>query len=595
MEMYNSPVAGIRIPYPQGWVYYEEVEGVIFSDNQDALDTIDLKTAPLLFVFAGTPDRITRNLGEATSAQELLDLGLESLCGGECELGASEPRMFGETPGLMVAISWQDASSQLNVRGYMIAALSDDVAGIGLAASSVNNWPLYGPHLEAMLAGLKLFPPQLPEPVERGAIAAGTTVEGTLPVGGKEIWTFEAKGGEYVTIALEAVNQEELDTYLELYDRERHTGEGNPLASDDDSGGNTNSLIADFPVEAAGTYYIHVSSYSGHGDYRLTLTIAAAPAGGGQLNYGAKARGTLPGRGRHTWMFNGREGDEVSLAMNRVEGKIDPYLELYSPDGELLIADDDGGGEFDALIEYYVLPASGEYRVIASDVAGEPGSYELTLKRAQLEIRGRLSYDQPAEAMLGAGERHHWQFEGQQGDFVTISMLPTGKWWDTYLELFAPSGERLAGDDDSGTESSSAILEFELPATGIYRVLARGYEAGDTGTYRIIVERVELKIQGLLSRGQTVTATLEANARHHWQLEGKEGEAVTITMHSPGGEIDPYLELFAPGGRLLATDDDSGGGSNAEIYYTLPQSGTYRIVARSYNPAGAGTYQLSVK
>ncbi|MCX7682479.1 MAG: PPC domain-containing protein [Anaerolineae bacterium] len=595
MELYTSKVAGIRIPYPQGWVYYEEAEGVIFSDSQNALDAMDLTTSPLLIVFAGTPERIGDSFNGATSAQELLENGVEGLCQDECTVGTSEPRMFGETPGLMAEISWLDPATETRIQGYVISAFSDDVASIGVGLSSADNWPTYGPSLEAMLRGLELFPPELPEPIARGAISPGSTVEGTLPVGGIEVWSFEARAGEYVTILLEAADPAALDTYLELYDEQGQTGEGYPIASDDDSGGETDAMIADFLIEATGTYYIHATSYSGHGDYRLTLTVSTAPSGGGELEQGKEVRGTLPGNGSHTWTFIGKEGDEVSMAMTVVEGEMDAYLELYSPAGELLISDDDSGGGLDALIEYYLLPVSGEYRVIASEVAGEPGSYRLKLERAQLQIKGRLSYGQPAQATLEAGARHHWQFEGQQGDIVTISMIPTGEWWDTYLALFAPSGKLLTSDDDSGVESSSAIIEFALPATGVYRVLARGYGASDAGAYRIIVEQVELKIQGRLAYGQTITATLEANTRHHWQFEGKEGDHVTISMTTLKGEIDPYLELFAPGGELLTTDDDSGGESNAEIYYLLPLTGVYRIVARSYNPAGTGTYQLSLK
>lgn len=596
MELYTSQVAGIRIPYPRDWVYYEEAEGVIFSDSQDALDAMDLSTSPLLIVFAGPPERVSDSFDGAASAQELLEKGIDGLCRDKCEVGASEKRMFGETPGLMAELSWEDPDTQISVRGYVISAFGDDVAGIGVGVSSAGNWPTYGPYLEAMLKGLELFPPQLPEPVERGTISPGSTVEGTLSVGGTEVWAFEAKAGEYVSIILEAVDPAVLDPYLELYDEEGHTGAGYPIASDDDSGGDTNSMIADFPIETTGTYYIHVTSYSGQGDYRLTLTVSDAPAGGGELRYGEEVEGELSGGGRHAWTFIGREGDEVSIAVEVLfESRVDPYVELYSPDGELLISDDDSGGGFDALIEYYLLPASGEYRILVSDLAGEPGHYRLRLEHAQLEIKGRLTYGKPTQATLGAGERHHWQFEGKQGEVVTISMIPTGDWWDTYLELFAPSGRLLAGDDDSGVESSSAIIEFELPATGIYRILARGREASDAGAYRIIVERVELKIQGRLAYGQTIKGTLEANTRHHWQFEGKEGDTVTISMKLLEGDLDPYLELFAPDGERLVTDDDSGGESDAEIYYTLPLTGVYRIVARSYNPAGTGTYQLTLK
>ena len=56
---------------------------------------------------------------------------------------------------------------------------------------------------------------------------------------------------------------------------------------------------------------------------------------------------------------------------------------------------------------------------------------------------------------------------------------------DAYLELFSPSGERLTTDDDSGGDSNAMISEFELPETGTYRILARGYGGSSAGEYEL--------------------------------------------------------------------------------------------------------------
>ena len=62
----------------------------------------------------------------------------------------------------------------------------------------------------------------------------------------------------------------------------------------------------------------------------------------------------------------------------------------YDPDGDLLTYDDDSGGDMDAWIEYFILPADGSYTIISSDIAGEAGTYELTLEMAHLEVEGVL-------------------------------------------------------------------------------------------------------------------------------------------------------------------------------------------------------------
>jgi hypothetical protein len=241
------------------------------------------------------------------------------------------------------------------------------------------------------------------------------------------------------------------------------------------------------------------------------------------------------------------------------------------------------------------LPADGVYRIVASDVAGESGAYELTLAIASPDVKGNLVPDQTVVETLDVGARHHWLFEGKEGDIVSISMTAIDEDMDTYLVLFDPSGEQLTTDDDSGGNSNAAILEFALPRTGTYRVVARGYNEEQQGRYELALEMVELEIQGNLIYDQVASATLEPGGRHHWLFEGEVGDVVSISMVAVDGDMDTYLELFAPDGEWVMSDDDSGGDSNAAILeFELPLTGTYRVLARGYSNADTGDYELSL-
>jgi hypothetical protein len=484
MELFTHSIAGFSVRYPAGWVYQTEDQGAFFSESEEALEAEELAQAPMFAVLAGVPEDVEYEFGTVATAQDLLDAVLEGVCGDDCKTGLSEPWTFGRTPGVGAEASWQDTMSAVRIRSYVFAAVSDEVAGVGLGASSEDNWASYEPIFLDMIASLEFFQPELPEPVERGVIEPGETVEGTLHIGAEEVWTFDVREGQYVTIWLDAVVQEDLDTILEVYD-----SGGDIVVEDDDGGVGTNSLIYEFRVDVSGAYAAHASSYSGAGDYRMGLEVADAPSGGGVIGYGETVMGTMRGGGEHEWEFSGKEGDEVSIAMSVVEGGLDCYLELYSPDQDLLTYDDDSGGSLDALIEYFVLPVDGPYRIVASEISGEPGEYELVLKMAQLEIEGQLAPGRAVAALLEPGSRHHWLFEGESGDVVSISMVAVDKDMDTFLELFAPNGEQVATDDDSGGDSDAAILEFELPYTGTYRVVARGYGAVDTGYYELVLTR----------------------------------------------------------------------------------------------------------
>jgi len=588
MVPYTNPIAGFSVLYPEEWVYEAEVEGVFFAETTQGLETADPAEGLVCAFFAGIPGDIEYILGETTTADDLLDSLVAELCTEECEMGDSEPWFFGETQGAGREVSWLDSWAEVRVKGYMVAAVGDEVAGIGLGASPEQDWASYKPIVMDVFASLEFFPPEVPEPVERGAIRPGETVRGELPLGGKDIWTFGAQEGQYVTIQAEAIVAGDLDTYLELYD-----GDGAMLVEDDDGGEGTNSRVLDFRIDDSDTYYVHVSAYGGEGDYRLGLEIADEPSGGGQIEYGEAVRAMMSGGGEHTWEFSGGEGDEISIAMNTVEGELDCYLELYSSDEELLTYDDDSGGSLNSLIEYYVLPADGLYRIVASDLSGESGEYELTLEIAQLEIQGSLSPDQIVAATLEPASRHHWLFEGETGDIVTISMTALDTDLDAYLELFAPSGELVTMDDDSGADSNAAIVEFELAHTGTYRVVARAYNDEQAGKYELTLEMAQLAIEGTLAYDQAVTAVLKPGEHHHWLFEGTAGKVVSISIVAVDEDMDTYLELFAPNGERVMTDDDSGGDSNAAILmFELPLNGTYRVVARGYSDVDTGTYEL---
>ena len=79
-------------------------------------------------------------------------------------------------------------------------------------------------------------------------------------------------------------------------------------------------------------------------------------------------------------------------------------------------------------------------------------------------------------------------------------------------------------------------------------------------------------------------------------LDANAGEQVTITMTGAGG-LDSYLGLLDPAGDVIAEDDDSAGGTNAQISIQLPEAGRYTIVAtRNGIDQGStvGSYSLVV-
>jgi catechol 2,3-dioxygenase-like lactoylglutathione lyase family enzyme len=384
-----------------------------------------------------------------------------------------------------------DKSLRMVVPGLVLFLVG---LGCGFLGPTVQpaSTPLWNTPTEATIPAVTTVPtlspsptaavvPTPPEPFERGTVLPDESVQGTLPLFGTDVWRFDAPAGQYVTIRMDAVDPAGLDTYLELYD-----ADGVLVAEDDDSGGNGNSLIAEYPVVVTSTYTIHALTYSGAGNYFLSVRTVE-PSGGGVLWYGAVVEGMLVAPwSRHTWTFDGAEGYVVNIAMNATDGVLDCFIEFYAPDGVLLTTDDDSGIGYNALIEYYTLPAEGTYRVVVrGGEFGSTGTYVLALVQTELVVQGTLAYSDTVDALLEPGTRHHWVFEGEAGDVVSISMTAASEGMDTYLELFAPGGVRVMVDDDGGAGSDAAIVAFELPLSGIYRIIARGHDDEDVGEYQL--------------------------------------------------------------------------------------------------------------
>jgi mono/diheme cytochrome c family protein len=119
-----------------------------------------------------------------------------------------------------------------------------------------------------------------------------------------------------------------------------------------------------------------------------------------------------------------------------------------------------------------------------------------------------------------------------------------------------------------------------------------------------------LAAEGVLEFGTTVfaespTTLLEAGDLHGYELHGKAGGIVTITMTAQTcSQLDPIVHLFGPEdasgdrGEDLASNDDTlraPCGTNAQIErFTLPVDGEYLIVATSFRQRGGGHYALTL-
>lgn len=82
------------------------------------------------------------------------------------------------------------------------------------------------------------------------------------------------------------------------------------------------------------------------------------------------------------WLFtfDGTPGQTISVRLNKEFDDLDPYLEIWGADGQVLAADDDSGGNFNSRIDSFSLPGAGIYYLRAIGYNATTGAYELILE-----------------------------------------------------------------------------------------------------------------------------------------------------------------------------------------------------------------------
>jgi tetratricopeptide (TPR) repeat protein len=77
-----------------------------------------------------------------------------------------------------------------------------------------------------------------------------------------------------------------------------------------------------------------------------------------------------------------------------------------------------------------------------------------------------------------------------------------------------------------------------------------------------------------------------------YTFSGTEGQVVTIALTSP--DFDTVLSLVDANNQEVASNDDYARSLNSTIVVTLPRTGAYKVLARSFSGQG-GNYSVVVK
>ena len=437
---------------------------------------------------------------------------------------------------------------------------------------------------------------------------SGTWTPGANPVEiryrrSADAYTFEGEAGQIVEIGLES---EEFDPYLTLEKLGAGDG-GETIVEDDDSGTDRNALL-NLVLPETGTYRVFARGYedSSEGAYQFQINaLSLVPSPLLQEQGSVTDQDPLipipdsTKRGDR-YSLNGQAGQRLEI--NLTSPEFDTYLILQDGEGNTIAENDDrvpgdGNSRLTAL-----LPATGTYQVIVTGFSEESrGLYDLKAQEARVSktiqplTRDRL--DPSEQIVTNTLVRHGDQYTLQGAAGETIEARMNSDELDTYLVLQNDRGELVAENDDG--DGRNAVLSAVLPSNGTYTLLATAYGEDTVGNYTLSADRVQIDERPLLNTSGQLTSQSETITSRYFRqgkaytFSGQAGQVVLIELES--NEFDTYLIVQNDRGETLAQDDDGGAeGSNSALRFTLPETGTYRVVVTPFNEGYSGAYSLKV-
>lgn len=225
----------------------------------------------------------------------------------------------------------------------------------------------------------------------------------------------------------------------------------------------------------------------------------------GQALYGTRN----PGTDEDNYFIQGTEGQELTVEMWKTSGSaLDTYVYIRDFGNNIIGVDDDGGDGTNSR-KVITLPSTERYQISAKGFASSTGAYGIraTLaspSNADNEDRMWLTHNQILTGRINSNaDEDTFYFSTVAGRIISIKLWKYNSNIDTVLEVYTPTGSRVAFNDDSENSTNSWVV-FVAPTGGTYRVKARSYNHASQGAYQI---RVRLVDANNLASGKTVHAS----------------------------------------------------------------------------------------
>lgn len=335
------------------------------------------------------------------------------------------------------------------------------------------------------------------------------------------------------------------------------------------------------------------------------------------------------------YAYRGRAGDRIRVTLR--SRSFDAFLLIgpaTNPSSSQIVSDDDGAGGNDAQL-IYTIPADDSYGLVANTTqANATGSFTLSVEllasggasagAAAAAASGAISVGQTLSGELTPSDvkltdnsyADYYTFTGRSGDQVTATMR--SRVFDTYMVVGRWDAGRFTSiqSNDDGAGGTDSRIALTLPEDGTYAIRANTLSALKTGSYTVSLEAgaaggsagrntgVTVTDAAPILAGQTVQGDLSSTDTRlsddsyadYYAFDGRAGQRVRATLRSRA--FDAYMVFGRLSGSRftsLESNDDGGGGQDAQVTYTLPEDGTYAIRTNTLRARQTGAYTVSLE
>lgn len=311
----------------------------------------------------------------------------------------------------------------------------------------------------------------------------------------------------------------------------------------------------------------------------------------------------------------GTAGDIITITMTSPQTngpRLDSFLELRGPDGEVLASDDDGAGNLNSRIGPFTLPTTGNYTIIATRFMRETGTstgdFELVVSIAEVL---QLTPGETITVELNQAEDNVALFYGADGtEVLEINAQRTGAGAPFTIGARTDDGRFINQAFIGMDQDSGALTPLIFNEAGTYIIDIRtepnygpdGQIIPMEGAMTITLNTRAIETLPLES-GTPVTGSLDDdNGVDYYAFESSTSSNSRLVLEQTGASAVEF-QVFGPEGFAYnggVTEFSNTPGMVVIDPLTVNAAGRQLVIVRRFNPQGPSVqgmiadYQLTL-